>query len=70
MQPNPDPDLDDSTEERYHFVEGGQYHIDRLWHPSIFVVNNEEAGSIDYDVQSSNMVRVDVRSGRIWLRKR
>ncbi len=50
--------------------EGGQYYIERLWHPSIFVSNNEQPGSIDYDGQSPNMARIDLDSGRIFLRKR
>ena len=58
------------TEDLYNLMEGSTYHIDRIWRPNIFVPNNEAPGSIDSDIVSSNSMRVDLRTGRVWIRKR
>ena len=54
----------------YNLLEGNSYHIDRIWKPSIFVPNNEEPITIDKDSPISNALRVDLKTGRVWLRKR
>ena len=50
-------------------IEGGQYHIDRIWNPSVFIPNNQDPGSFDYDYYSANLVKI-TSDGHVWLRKR
>ena len=51
-------------------LEGGQHHIDRLWIPTIFIPNNQDPGSFDYDHESANFIRLKPSTGYVWLRKR
>lgn len=50
-------------------IEGGQHHIDRIWTPTIFIPNNQDPGSFDYDHESANFIRIKP-NGYVWLRKR
>ncbi|CAG2103844.1 unnamed protein product [Medioppia subpectinata] len=50
-------------------IEGGQYHIQRIWYPSVFIPNNQDPGSFDYDSQSANLLKIR-SNGLVWLRKR
>ncbi|CAG2176236.1 unnamed protein product, partial [Oppiella nova] len=50
-------------------IEGGNYHISRIWYPSVFIPNNQDPGSFDYDDHSANLLKIRP-TGHVWLRKR